>query len=146
MKKIINKIKQNKGAVSVEAALVCLLIFPIFISLIVGGYCWSTAQSTNVNINFETGRYVSTVGCNYSKLNASMPSLTKYEGYEIIVNDIQLTNMSGSNEKIVISCPVESTRGSEFEVTTIYPVFSSAIYNLFPATVVRSGIYVQEAD
>lgn len=74
MDKLLKPFINNRGSLSLEMVIVTMIMFPIFISLIIGGYAYFTISSENTNLNFKTGRYVSTTGCNITKLQSNMPA------------------------------------------------------------------------
>ena len=137
-----NKLK--RGSISLETILVTFIMLPIFLSLILGSYSYYAVQSKNVNLNFETGRYVSTTGCSIDKLASTMPHLSKFKGYDVFVDGMQI--QSGELGNIVIFCQQNSKKCEEFRVQTSINSKSNVMYKFFPEKAIRSGIYVQEGE
>ena len=136
---MLRKIKDQTGGAAIETILVVMLVFPLMIMFIVGAFTFFSVHSQNVNINFDAGRYVSTTGCSIDKLQDSMPSLTKFNGFNIFVNGTKIKN--GTKGDISITCQNDSQSGDEFNVVTSMPVYN---IRFFPITSARSGNYVQE--
>ena len=136
---MLRKIKDNFGGAAIETIIVVMLVFPIILMFIIGGFKFFNVHSQNVNINFDAGRYVSTTGCSIDKLQDSMPGITKFNGFNIFVNGTKI--QSGTKGDISITCLNNSESGDEFNVVTSMPVYN---IRFFPITSARSGNYVQE--
>ena len=148
MNRIVDAFKINKGSLSLEMVIVTMIMFPIFISLIIGGYAYFTISSENTNLNFKTGRYVSTTGCNITKLQSTMPLASSFNGYTIDVSDGSNSTVvqAGNSGSISISCASDSKKGDEFIVTTSLDSSQDVFIRFFGPLVVRKAIYVQEVS
>ena len=148
MNRIIDAIKINKGSLSLEMVIVTMIMFPKFISLNIGGYAYFTISSENTNLNFKTGRYVSTTGCNITKLQSTMPLASSFNGYTIDVSDGSNSTViqAGNSGSISISCTTDSKKGDEFTVITSLDSDQDVFIRFFGSLVVRKAIYVQEVS
>lgn len=148
MNRIMDEIRINKGSLSLEMVIITMIMFPIFISLIIGGYAYFTISSENINLNFKTGRYVSTTGCNITKLQSTMPLALSFNGYTINVSDGNNSTVvqNGNSGSISISCANDSKKGDEFIVTTSLDSSQDVFIRFFGPLVVRKAIYVQEVS
>lgn len=142
----------KKGSVSLETTLVIAFIFSIVILFFLYGYFYFSAQNQNINLNFNVGRYVSTTGCNSNNLS-SMNNLNSFNKYRIVYNEVDTTGNTSSTKvlndrdanvgQITLTCPANSTKGSEFIVkTTLVPNSFLPYFN----TPTREVYYVQETD
>jgi len=136
---MLRKIKDNFGGAAIETIIVVMLVFPIILMFIIGGFKFFNVHSQNVNINFDAGRYVSTTGCSIDKLQDSMPGISKFNGFNIFVDGTKI--QSGTKGDISITCQNNSESGDEFNVVSSMPVYN---VKFFPITSARSGNYVQE--
>lgn len=136
---MLRKIRDETGGSALETVLVVMFMFPLIVMFIVGAFTFFNVHSQNVNINFDAGRYVSTTGCSLDKLQDSMPGLTKFNGFNIFVNETKI--QTGSKGDISITCQADSQSGDEFNVITSMPVYN---IKFFPITSARSANYVQE--
>lgn len=142
MKKMFNKIKENLGEESLDSALIIAILFPIFLSFIIGGWAFFEAQSTANDVNFDAGRYASVFGCSYDNLQ-SMKNVSEFSNYTITVNDAQIGE-KGTKGVIAIACADPSTKGSEIRVITQTKVGAFGTY--FPNYATRSAYFTQEVS
>lgn len=148
MKRILNRIKENRGSLSLEMVLVTMIMFPIIASLVMGSYSYFSISSENTNLNFKAGRFVSTTGCSVAKLQSTMPSTSTFNGYTVIVNEgaaVQ-TIQSGSAGTISIECQADSGKSDEFVVFSSMNSGQNAFIRFFPSLAARKAIYVQEVS
>ena len=148
MDKLLKPFINNRGSLSLEMVIVTMIMFPIFISLIIGGYAYFTISSENTNLNFKTGRYVSTTGCNVTKLQSTMPLASSFNGYTINVSDgsNNTTIQNGNSGTISILCANNSTKGDEFTVLTTLDSSQDVFIKFFGPLVAREATYVQEVS
>ena len=118
MKRILKRIKENRGSLSLEMVLVTMIMFPIIASLIMGSYSYFSISSENTNLNFKAGRFVSTAGCSVATLQSTMSSTSTFNGYTVIVNEgpAAQTIQNGSAGTISIECHTDSDKGDEFGI------------------------------
>ena len=113
--------KYKKGAVTLEAVMAISLILPIFFAFIFGGYDFYMRQADNVNLNFEVGRFASTMDeCTESKLK-SISGTVKFNNYDLIteINGVRKLSHSASNRRGTIAVYCSSApweRGYTFYV------------------------------
>lgn len=148
MDKLLKLFLNNRGSLSLEMVIVTMIMFPIFISLIIGGYAYFTISSENTNLNFKTGRYVSTTGCNITKLQSTIPLASSFNGYTINVSDgsNNTTIQNGNSGTISILCANNSTKGDEFTVLTTLDSSQDVFIKFFGPLVARKATYVQEVS
>ena len=146
MRKLLIKIRQNGGSVSIEAAAAAMIFLPILLSLILGAFFFYKTTIRSNDLNFNAGRYASTTGCSIEKLSA-MAVNENFADYTVVVYEgsNEATISLGAKGRVYIRCQADSDKGSEFEVTTMVSTSVETPVHLFPITITRRENYVQEA-
>lgn len=99
----MKKNRLKRGATSIETVLVMAMVLPILFSFIFGGYNFYLKQADNVNLNFEAGRYFSTMNaCNEATLK-TISSTLKYSEYSLV------TVIDGVRKQSYVASPNKGT-------------------------------------
>lgn len=80
------KTRDKQGAVALEAVIALSLILPILFSFVFGGYDFYLRQADNVNLNFEAGRYMSTMTECSNDAFRTMSDTFKFNKYDLIAH------------------------------------------------------------
>lgn len=102
--------KNKKGAVALETVLTLALVLPVLFSFIFGGYNFYLKQSDNVNLNFEVGRYLSTLdACDEATL-LTISGTSKFSGYKLItvIDGVRKVSFNASPSKGTIAVYCQS--------------------------------------
>jgi hypothetical protein len=80
----LKKRNNKQGAAATEAVLAIAIIIPILIGFIFGGYDFYLKQADNVNLNFQAGRYFTTMTSCDSATLASISLNQEFSHYNVI--------------------------------------------------------------
>ena len=145
------KKQQNykKGAAALEAVIAISVILPVLFSFIFGGYDFYLRQADNVNLNFEAGRYFSTMNSCTEATLLSISSTVKFSQYNLIteINGVRRTSYSAPASRGTIAVYCSSTawsRGYTFYVWTAMNSQSFYLPSFYPRQVSKGGYYVVE--
>lgn len=141
--------KNKKGAVALETVLTLAMVLPILFSFIFGGYNFYLKQADNVNLNFEAGRYFSTLKtCDEPSL-LSISSTSKFNEYKLItvIDGTRKVSFNASPSKGTIAVYCQSAdwkKGYTFFVWTAQKATSRFIPAFYPEEAGKGGYYVVE--
>lgn len=143
-------IKNKVGAITLEFVVAVCLFVPILMVYMTGGYNYYMAQSQNISLNYEAGRYFSTMSaCNKEQIY-SIQLNPRYAGYDIeaVINGVSSTKTAKGESQGVISItctPANWSSGTNFGVSS-EKYFNSVATNFpfFPKTAYKGGRYVVE--
>lgn len=157
MRKLFFELRNNEDGASdvITGVILFAIIFMLLSTFSFGGWSYFTAASENTNLNYNVGRYVSSLDmCDTSDSSlGSMKYLTRYNDYDIeayfdgsatptVIQDV--ANQEGT---ISISCDSTSwNRGAEFSVNTVMGLTPIQFYDVFPESVAKGSIYVVETS
>lgn len=139
----------KKGAAAIETVITMALVLPILFSFIFGGYNFYLKQADNVNLNFDAGRYLSTLdSCNESTLLA-ITGVAKYSDYTLItvidnVRKVSYTPAIGKGTIAIYCQSADWKREYTFFVWTSLSAKSTFIPDFYPDNAGKGGYYVVE--
>ena len=155
----INLLKNKSGSAIIETVIVIGLTLPIFLSFIFGGYSYYLAQSKNINLNFEVGRYASTMGACSAEDMSTIAKVNKYGLYNLNLNidgnmvclncagnPFDAPTPTGNNGTVIITCQSDNwATGSEFGVSSEY-IYEKGMgnFSFYPEKSVEGATYVVE--
>lgn len=142
--------KSKIGVVALEFVVAISLLVPVLLIYISGGYTYYMAQSQNVSLNYDAGRYFSTMSaCDKGQIFAFQLN-SKYSHYDIeaIINGRSaIKSAVGEKEgTVTVTCSTANwSPGTNFGVNTVKDFDSIAThFPFFPKAAYKGGRYVVE--
>lgn len=157
MKKVFFDLYNNEdGAAEVVTGIMLFaFVFMLLSTFAFGGYTYFTAASENTRMNYNVGRFVSSLDlCDASDSSlGSMAYLSRYDGYDIeayfdgSASATVIQDVANHEGVITITCNSSNwNRGQEFSVNTTQKLVPIQFFDIFPETVAKGAIYVVETS